>query len=252
VLESPRNTRGRLIAAVRTLAVASVVVAGCHACTSFGAAADASPDAPADGGTEAAIVDAEAPRASSCGELLRANPSLRGKSDFYEIASGDAGSLRVYCEMTLDDGGWTLVGRSALAVPGVPPPFGWAGATGKVDNSTAPYSLDVVSNHLAFTEVLVATQDSTRAYKFPVGPEFLATAAGTTTPTGTIFTVAGDCGAPSMLRNAAPAEPNIFFFRDIADLGQSRGLKPGGFDLSYPDECRGGFLDGAQGVVLVR
>jgi hypothetical protein len=90
--------------------------------------------------------------------------------------------VRVYCDMTFDDGGWTLVGRSGPEVPGTLPPFGWSSATGSVDALAFPYSLDVVTNHLTFTEVLVATQDSARAYKFAVGPAFLETKAGATTP----------------------------------------------------------------------
>jgi hypothetical protein len=233
--------------------LAGLVAGMCHACASFGAApADGSPD----GGTDAASVDAldasGASSASSCRELLAQSPSLRGKSGTYEITPGDAGAVRVYCDMALDDGGWTLAGRSGTLVPGTPPPFGWSGATGSVDAIEPPYSLDVVAHQLAFTEVLVTTRDSTRAYKFAVAPSFLATPATKTTPTGTVLTVAGDCGAPSMLKNAAPGLENIFFFRDIPDLAQRRGLTPSGFDLSYPDECRGGFLDGQQGAILVR
>lgn len=227
------------------------MVVTCHACASFTAApADGSPDG---GNDSSASVDAlDASRASSCRELLTQNPSLRGKSETYEISVGDAGTVRVHCDMTLDDGGWTLIGRSGTEVPGTPPPFGWSGATGSVDALNLPYSLDVVAHPIAFTEVLVATRDVTRAYKFPVAPSFLATPATKTTPTGTVITLAGDCGAPPMLKNAAPGLENIFFFRDIPDLGQRRGLTPGGFDLSYRDECRGGFLDGQQGVILVR
>lgn len=233
---------------MRPLAFASLVVLCCHACASFGTAADVS-----DGGTDAATVDvADASGASSCRALLAQSPALHGKNGIYEIVPGDAGAVRVYCEMTLDDGGWTLAGRSGVQVPGGQLPFGWSSATGSVDSPALPYSLDVVAHQITFVEVLVASQDSTRAYKFAVTPAFLETAAGATTPTGTLLTVAGDCGAPPMLKFAAPALTEVFFFRDIPDLGQKRGLTPGGFDLSYRDECRGGLLDGVQGVIMVR
>ena len=220
------------------------------ACTTFGTepAADAAvADADLDAG--------DASLAASCRALLVRDPSLRGKSAVYAIAPGDAAALSVYCDMTLDDGGWTLAGRSGVEVPGLALTFGWSSATGDVHEPKRPYSLNVVASQLAFTDVLVATSDGRHAFKFPVVDRSFLAAQGPV-PTGTVIAVAGDCApltAPSMLKYAgATSRTDVFFFRDVADLGQIRGLKPAGFDLAYPDCTRGGALEGAQGVIMIR
>lgn len=260
LISSSRHRPARLVEGLRFGVLASVAVLACHACTSFGSAPrDEAGDASAastDARTDA-LLDAAAPSpAPSCRDLLARNPSLQGKNGVYAITPGDAAALDVYCDMTLDKGGWTLAGRSGVEVPGVLPPFGWSSATGSVQDTNIPYSLNVAANHLSFTEVLVASLDGAgRAYKFAVAPTFLTTGTGTV-PTGTIINVAGDCipsGGPSMLKNTgAPALKDIFFFRDVSGLDQHRGLTPSGFDLSYPDCTRGGSLDGVQGAVLIR
>lgn len=188
--------------------------------------------------------------------MLAQSPSLHGKDGIYPIAAGDGGaSLDVYCDMTLDDGGWTLAGRSGTEVPGVLPPFGWSSATGSVQDPAIPYSLNVTARQLTFTEVLVATTDRARAYKIAVAPTFLGTGRDAV-PTGSILTLTGDCappGGPEMLRNTGAASlADVFFFRDVPDIGQHRGLMPGGFALSYPGCTRGGSLDGVQGVIMIR
>jgi hypothetical protein len=249
-----------------SLAVVCAALVACRACASFDEAPSIS-DAGADGATavdgaiakpDGAVADAgDAVPGASCRALLTATPSLRGKNDVYAIAPGDAGSFRVFCDMTIDNGGWTLAGRSGTLVSGDAQPFGWASSTGSVDNSEVPYSLGVIATKLLFSEVLVGTQDGSRAYKFAVSPAFLTKYASTTVPTGTIVTLAGDCapqGGPSMLKHAgATSLMDMFFLRDVPDLGQRRGLGPRGFDLADYDDCeRGGLLDGAQGIIMVR
>ena len=134
---------------------------------------------------------------------------------------------------------------------------GGPAATGTVTDSTRPYSLDVSTAKLVFGEVLIADLARTIAYKFPVAREFVTRHASDTVPTGIVTRILGECapseGGPTMLRHAgATSLTDVFFLRDIPDLGQHRGLKATGFDLAYDDCDQGGLLDGLQGMVLVR
>jgi hypothetical protein len=236
----------------------AALILTCHACATFSAAPS---DAPADGGVDASGDSASSPAdagpASSCRDLLARDSSLHGKNGIYAIAPGDAGVLDVYCDMTLDDGGWTLAGRSAT-VAAANTPFGWTSSTGDVHKTTVPYSLNVAKSGIAFTEVLLATQDGARAFKIAVSGTFLSETK-TTVPSGPIAHVAGDCdptasNAPEMLRNTGNTSfVDTFFFRDISGTDQHRGLHADKFDLTYNNDCqRGGMLDGLPGEILIR
>ena len=211
-------------------------------------------DAPADG-----AVQASGPPAS-CKELLERDAARRGVDGVHEIdpdGPGGAPPFQVFCDMTLDGGGWTLVGRSAPGPNPSPPPFGWRFATGSVKDATRPYSFDVGAARLAFSEVLFADAERTLAYKFSVPSDFLTAHAAGLMPTNSVTRVLGDCvpsdGEPTMFRFAgATSLTDVFFLRDIDDLGQHRGLRAVGFDLAYDNCDQGGLLDGRQGMVLVR
>ncbi|MBX3208085.1 MAG: hypothetical protein KF764_23770 [Labilithrix sp.] len=211
--------------------------------------------------SEGTAPDAGVP--TSCAALVAVDSTTAVSSGLYDIdpdGPGPAAPLRVYCEMSIDRGGWTLVGRSAEDADDVP--FGWTSATGTVADPASPYSIDVLASKLAFTEVMIADRDpisfavGTRAYKFAIGPDFLSAHANNTVATGGVTTLVGDCnppGGPSMLKFAgAVSFTDTFFLRDIPDLGQHRGLRRDGWDLAYDDCDRGGSLDGAQGLIFVR
>ncbi len=240
---------------------AACVLAMVVACRPFDAAPviEAEDNGAADAGSDSAIDPASDPPAS-CKALLERDGSRRGADGVYEIdpdGPGGAPPIRVFCDLTLDDGGWTLVGRSAPIGATPPPRFGWNVATGSVDDEAKPYSLDVKSARIEFSEVLVGDQDRTHAYKFSVDPDFLTAHVGDTVSTGILTKVLGDCaasaGVPHMLAWAGQtALTDVFFLRDIPDDGQHRGLQAKGFDLAYDNCLQGGRLDGVQGFVLVR
>jgi len=216
---------------------------------SFDAAADAALDAGGGGGAPA-----------SCKDLLALDPAKAGHDGVYTIVprNPDAGaSLRVFCQMSLDDGGWTLVGRSSVSAQ----PFGWDAAAGSLDDIAGSYSLGVLGVGITFHEVLLADHTSsaldvaTRAYKLAV-PSTFFTVNGGSVSTAAITTVLGDCmppGGPQMLRHTGVLNrADSFFFRDIDDPSQSTGLKSTGFDLTYADCPRGGMLHNTAGLIFVR
>jgi hypothetical protein len=243
-----------------------VVITMLSGCRPF-EAATSSPDAGESGGTVlGAGSDAPehggGPLPASCKALLQRDPGLRGKDGgVYTIdPDGPDGSepIQVFCDLSLADGGWTLVGRSAeTAAPTTL--FGWRTNTGNVTDNSKPYSLDVASAKLTFTEVLVADQELETVYAFTVPSDFLTKYATSAGPVNEIRKVRGKCGesAPSMLSNAGhTSATDGFFFRDNEDVNDPNirtGLKPNGFYLYYGSDCDStGQLGGKQGVIFVR
>jgi hypothetical protein len=226
-------------------------------------ATDAVVDAASDGVADV-IVDAGPPPSTSCKTLLSAVPSLLGKNGPYTIdpdGVGPIAAFTVYCDMGIDNGGWTLVGHSAA---GGGAPFGWTTATGTFSDLSTPFSLNVPATGLAFTEILVADRPAnsldagTRAYKMTVPANFVTgylDASLTTTP----VTVLGPCnpgGGPSMLTHAGGTSvTDSFFFRDngtFTDPGLRFGLLAKGFDTYYTNCNQGADLKASQGLVFVR
>jgi Fibrinogen beta and gamma chains, C-terminal globular domain len=219
---------------------------------------------PSDGSpSDGAAIDGDAGGlvAASCKALLAADRSTAGHSAMYTIdpdGPGGNAPVAVYCEMSLDQGGWTLVGRSA----GSATPFGWTNDTGTPTDMTVPYSLDVTTLGLAFSQLLVADADgqslepSTRAYRISVPIPFLSAYPNAAVATSGAATILGDCnppGGPQMLRFAgATSRTDSFFLRDIKDITQNDGLLPTGFALTYDDCPRGGMLNGVAGLLFVR
>lgn len=256
--KGPRGRRPWVVA-LHVAGSASLLLLVCHACSPFNEAASAeAPDAASSDSSYAgsdssyAVADASVASGASCSELLAQRPELRGKNDVYTIESRDAGAVRVYCDMTLDDGGWTLVGRSATYAPATPS-FGWRSSMGKVDDFDRPYSLNAVAVGLEFSELLVATNDVKTAYKFMVSPGFLELE-DELEPTGDVVVVAGDCNAqPTMLKYAGMTSlTDKFFLRDVRGVESEYGLTSRGFELAYRECDKGGHLHEAQGVIMVR
>jgi len=243
-----------------------LVIAGCAGCAliagldqEYGAAASGSDGGPG-GAADADMGDAASSVPASCNALLAAAPATKGHDGVYTIDPDGAGGRAPFaalCQMTLDDGGWTLVGRSSVSVDD----FGWRSDAGTLDDLAASYSLGVLGAGIPFHELLLADHAppslnvATRAYKLAVPASFF-TVNGGTVPTAAVTTLLGDCkpsGGPQMFKHTGVlTRTDSFFFRDIDDPSQHTGLTAGGFVLTYDDCDRGGMLNRAPGLVFVR
>jgi hypothetical protein len=164
--------------------------------------------------------------------------------------------VRVFCDMTLDKGGWTLVGRSA---PEGKAPFGWSLEAGKLEELRLPYSLGVLGKPIAFTEIMVTDRGAdgvhTHAYKFDA-PKNLASHHTDSVGIAISTKVLGTCDpllGPSAFKFAGIVDrDDSFFLRDIADVTNHTGLRASGFDTSYDTCDKGGAINKMQGEIYVR
>jgi hypothetical protein len=163
--------------------------------------------------------------------------------------------------MTIDNGGWTLVGRS-VANGAAAGDFGWSDDHGAVTRESDPFSMDPTKHGLTFTEVLFGAystgmQLGPHAYKHTVPADFLTRAKSTgIEPAGGAATVLGGCSPvapPSMLSWLGyTQDPEKFWFQD-KDVNESFGLHPDGWSTNGAGPCSyTGLLDGKQGMILVR
>jgi Fibrinogen beta and gamma chains, C-terminal globular domain len=196
------------------------------------------------------------PTAGSCEEILMRDGLA--PTGIHTIARArDNAPIDVYCEMELDNGGWTLVGRSE---DGPDVAFGWGEAQGTLGDENAPYSLDVEDVGVPFTEILVtrrtgfATPEH-NAYVIEVLPDFLVSQANDVYEHMGVRVVLGDCmpnQESTMLRRVGyTANSRNFFMRDFSE-NHPYGLYSNGFRLFYNNCPEGADLDDEQGAIFVR
>lgn len=267
----------------RVLAVCAALLS-LFACHSFGETTEAS-QAGGDGGamTDGAPIacDASAPGcdpscpgggctpAPSCRAIHAARAEL--PDGLYWIAPDNAVShqpVNVYCDMTTDGGGWTLVARS---VPGfaLKSGFGWHGAYGVAGDNTQPFSLGVSQVGLAFTEILFGARGSKKrwdapVYKHAVPTDFLqkyVTTSFKPTTHPSPATVLGTCSppdGPSMLGvlGHTSIDERFAFYDDPKNptfgLDSAEWNTNGAYD-SEPAKCAySGALTGKPEMIFVR
>lgn len=259
-------------------AVAVIVVLALTACTPFGATAplvdggvsDASESDAANDASACAPACAAARCASgacvpfeSCKALRAAVPELG--DGIYAIdpdGTGPRAPLDVYCDMTTDGGGWTLVGRSVDE--GASDRFGWMRATGSPSDDAQPYSLDVQAAGLAFTQLLFGARANGKAWDAPlyrqdVPAGFVAAYAnGAYLPPQRAIALAGTCkqGRGMISYVGFTGAEDHFPFRDNDD-GPGYGLFPGGWNTnggtSTPGACDyNAGMNNLQGMIFVR
>ena len=196
----------------------------------------------------------------ACGFYVSCNDMRQDttiKTGAHKLRDPSSNVFDAWCDMDLDTGGWTLIGRSVLL--GSSTSFGWKKSTGSVGDDSKPYSLDVNARGLVFTQALIGGYSLGKTwfgsvYKAILPVSFLASyknSAGATT----VSKIGGLCAdnSPTMFTNMGYVDNNdVFFTRNNGSQG-TYGLRAGGFSLYFTADCpNAALLDGAQGMIFVR
>ena len=230
------------------------------------------------GGTPQAYYYADHTVATSCKAYRDGKPgyATAATTGYYWVNMG-AGVERVYCDMTTNGGGWTLVARSGGTNPayagctvsaGVNTPFGWTVSRGTPDNTANPYSMGVFNRNLAFTEVLFGSASGTsnawgaQVYQQWVPANFKSAWSTNDTP----ISATKSFGMASRMGHTS--DTTQYFFRDMPDgeRGDARGfgLHADGWLTCYGDgpndradqapvgASNGGFVNFRHGMLMVR
>jgi hypothetical protein len=189
-----------------------------------------------------------------CADLPTGSPS---RVYSFEI---DGEAVDHYCEMVIDGGGWTLVGRSAEGGSSIE--FGWFARDGAIEDLSAPYSLGLGLDDTWVSEILLgkSTADglslTEKAYvlALPAGGFPAAHRTDSVEGTLTLFESKNcDNPAPSELSHAGQTMATNRF--SLSDEGASTGtgLFASGFNFNDNNCSTAANLeDSTTGIIFAR
>jgi Fibrinogen beta and gamma chains, C-terminal globular domain len=193
--------------------------------------------------------------ACSCRTLLAMGNVFSGVYSVDPDYVGPLAPINVYCDMDTAGGGWTLVGRSVSAATSTP--FGWNSATGSVNDDSVPYSMGVIPGTQGFSEVLFGDYTSGKSWGFNVYRQFGYPKTFITDydnlpydQTTPIPIFNGNTNYYMAYRSGFTYHTDLFYFRDL-NVDAGLGLGYGGWSTAYNDGL-GGFLNGSQGMLMIR